>query len=322
MLKFMISPIWAILSLFTKFVPFWAAFFIITGIVYVLQVLPHIGFFMLLLGAPLWSIVTINAGFAAMAFDCAKGKLPEWLLLVPFIWFGGYYAAAAASYVQANQYEAQFVASNAGKSVAFDPDAQDLILEASARNIVSPEAILKDYEISPVFSEEPNPRCGPITSYSIWTERCGKGYTVVGESSPGCNISTNLISRYENGKYIRVAGVCIVDEARKPTKQRVRIGVSQTSTISTKLIESEIKTLAITPSGSNPTYVEMGYTRRLAWFPMPVLGCWPENGMSGWKCHAEFMKTGNKYFGDNAIMMALGLKQSPVEDRYSKSGRK
>jgi hypothetical protein len=48
-----------------------------TGIVFLAQHSPVVGVFLMILGAPFWSVITINLGFVLMAKEARGGKLPR-----------------------------------------------------------------------------------------------------------------------------------------------------------------------------------------------------------------------------------------------------
>ena len=54
-----------------------------TGLVFVLQLIPFTGIFLMFLLAPFWSVVTLNLGFVALAYEAATGRVPRVWLLAP-----------------------------------------------------------------------------------------------------------------------------------------------------------------------------------------------------------------------------------------------
>jgi hypothetical protein len=67
------------------------ACFIATAVVAALQWVPFTGIFLMFLMAPLWSVVLINLGFLAMIFEAVMGLIPRWAIVIPLLYFGGYY---------------------------------------------------------------------------------------------------------------------------------------------------------------------------------------------------------------------------------------
>lgn len=51
--------------------------FLFTGVLFLAQCFPIVGVFLMILGAPLWSVITINLGFLLMAREAWDGSLPR-----------------------------------------------------------------------------------------------------------------------------------------------------------------------------------------------------------------------------------------------------
>src|SRR4051794_36991553 len=97
--------------------PLSLAFFVLTAIVYLLQLFPYTGVFLMILAAPLWSVVTINAGFAFLTVETIGGRVSRLWLAAPILWFGGYFVAAALNHQAFNALAEKVTRQNAGKTM-------------------------------------------------------------------------------------------------------------------------------------------------------------------------------------------------------------
>jgi hypothetical protein len=106
--------------------------FAFTGIVYLLQLFPLTGMFLMIVAAPFWSVLTVNAGFVVLGLEALSGRMPRLCVLVPLAWFGGYAAVAALNHVAFEQLKREVTARNAGKALPFSPETAALVINPNA----------------------------------------------------------------------------------------------------------------------------------------------------------------------------------------------
>lgn len=80
------------MSLLRSRLPVSLGFFVVTAAVFLLQVIPVTGVFLMFALAMFWSIVLINAGMIGMAAEAALGRVSRWWLLLPLAFYGGYWS--------------------------------------------------------------------------------------------------------------------------------------------------------------------------------------------------------------------------------------
>lgn len=66
-------------------------FFAATLAVYLLQRFPLTGVFLMVVGAAFWSIILVNLGVIGIGAEALTGRVSRLWLLVPLLYFGGYY---------------------------------------------------------------------------------------------------------------------------------------------------------------------------------------------------------------------------------------
>ena len=81
----------------------WAGCFLLTVIIFALQLFPVTGIYMMFLAAPFWTMILINLGFGLMARDAWRDPAQRWLMILPLIWFGGYFVVTSVSHWEAHR---------------------------------------------------------------------------------------------------------------------------------------------------------------------------------------------------------------------------
>src|SRR5271170_6579403 len=93
--------------------------FLLTGIVFLVQLLPIVGVLLMMFGAPLWSVVTINLGFLLMAKEAWDGTLPRAAIILPFLYFSIYAGITIAGHRQLFRLRQEIAQNNQAVHVAF-----------------------------------------------------------------------------------------------------------------------------------------------------------------------------------------------------------
>jgi len=132
--------------------------FVFTGVVFLVQHFPPVGVFLMILGAPLWSVITINLGFVLMAKEAWEGGLPRAVVVLPLLYFSIYAGITIAGHWQLYQLRGEIAANNRSVHVAFDPQQNDLVVGTKVVDsgpILSkvPENLVEAYDLKPAYSE-------------------------------------------------------------------------------------------------------------------------------------------------------------------------
>lgn len=300
--------------------PAWLNCFAIAIVVYLLQIFPFPGILFLTVGGPYWSVILINLGFLLIGFDVVRGRLSFPWLIAPGLWFVAYYVAVGLSYSQMNRLEGEIAAFNVGKSVAFDPAADDLVFEGFPDTL---ERVLMDYEITQVAMSTPGTSyCARYLLHSLGTV-CAKGIGRLGKTANGCSIGTNRIRHPETRQLMN--GVCMVRTPAQNTRPATRVVQRESQTVTTGLLVGKITTLEVIGPNGQSTQVKWGVLFPLALFPLPVAGCTLISADPSWKCFAAFQKGGPHLAGAEAgskgelsdiLAKVLSLKSAPIGQRY------
>ena len=105
--------------------------FAATGAVYLLQLFPYTGIFLMFALAPFWSVILVNVGFVSLALEAlARPRHILWLI-APALYFGGYAGAAYLSHAEFDRIDAELHEHNAKAMAAapqFDHSRNDLVV--------------------------------------------------------------------------------------------------------------------------------------------------------------------------------------------------
>ena len=304
--------------------------FVATAIIFVLQWIPFTGVFLMLLLAPLWSVVTINAGFVSLAIEAATGHTSRLWLLAPLAWFVGYALAVQLSESDYQKLDAEIRVTNARHKIAFDPARSTIAVKQNADDLgEAPQRLVQDYRLSVAYSDDssyeqkrrPNelPRLDPAyRAYRIagadTCTRLGKDARLRDARAYGYFIQEGRRSRSS------AAGLCSYSLPEEPTLPVTRIE-AKGERLKTFLLEGKVVRITITGPDGHRTELRSGQAAPLRWFPMPAMGCALNSGRPSWDCFAGFMKQSPRGLGGSGawgkstievIAQSLHLEAAPA----------
>lgn len=300
----------------------WHGCFLLTAIVFVLQMLPFTGFILMILAGQFWSIVLVNLGFALMARDALNGAQPRYLLLAPILWFGGYAIATTVSHWRAARLDAEIAAANAGKRIVFDPARHDVLIEPVATYEsgglpLQAEYIVRSFAVDRIYWLE-DPKRDIVRAIWVRQSACPaeRGVASTGDrrwftpSDGGSATDTPLV---------RARQLCLFDAEVRPARPTIRIRPQpQIGGYDSGYSSREI--LVDTPDGRSTT-LRSAAVRPLHWLPAPVIGCQWHIGAPREPCAVAFLRE-RAYAGRNpqspsdVVAHALGLQKATLRQRY------
>lgn len=300
--------------------------FIVTAIVFALQLFPLTGVFLMFALAPFWSVATINLGFASIIPEVLFRRIsPAWLVL-PLVWFGGYAGAAFLSHAKVAALDAEIRAANSAQRFPFDPAQQSLVISAANDYTLSSVAssLVRDYRIPVAYTEQRSNKDAPYRASRLMTDPACQTINR-DRRNFAAGVQSNFISTGKNdGHRGKPSGICLVTMPEAPSLPVVRIEGKREKHSDLIAPYELIRATIHDPSGTTLAQVSSGFANPLHWLPMPILGCALNSGSPSWDCMAMFWRTnvgigGQKTYGhavDEALPPALGLeKVSPFERR-------
>ncbi len=253
-----------------------------TTAVFLLQVLPYPGIFLMLLMAPFWSIITINAAFASLAFEAYFGIVSRKWMLAPIAWFGGYFAVALLNHLTFYQLSNEMVQFNAGKSIPFLANTTALVVDKNAAHFTyAPDAFVNFYDLPVVYETAKGNHLAyraKSTDKICDRKRADMGLRALGLRSLNYNEDRNYLMYLCSNKY--------KEDPKLPTV---------TATATTKKHESwwfsyTVDTIIVRAASGEAIELKSGYASTMSWWPQPVLGCSLIDNPSSWRCTLQFWK--------------------------------
>ncbi|ATU94390.1 hypothetical protein [Phyllobacterium zundukense] len=316
-------------TMFRRRYPLSVALFLFTAVAFLLQAIPFIGVFFWMLQALFWGIITINLAFLLIPFDCAMGRLPKWCLIIPVLWFGGYFFAHVASQHQARAFLEDALAANSQARMAPLTEDEDVVIHSEPPYALTADNLMENFDISHAF-EPVDPRrsymiCGKWRSIRIQDAGCPELKPieemgrVVKTAKNGCITVAAPFKELNGATGYRdeIKGVCRIRGNDNPGDRKVTVRVRKGPPES-NLLGGEIQTVRIERAGGETVTFTTGKINPLPLLPRPIVGCF-------FGCMATFYRPDelsieNRDAADT-VAAVLGLRKATVSQRYPQSLR-
>ena len=292
--------------------------FAVTAGLFALQAFPFTGVFLMMLGAPLWSVLLINAGMIGTAAEAATGRVSRVWLILPLAFYGGYWTLAAQDHLRLNALSAAYDAANAGVDIPFDPARQSLafVEEGSGGWFTRNYALPVAYSVNGNFPE------GYLSHRIMDAATCAKV-----RETPALSAAFVKTSWFHDGDSIRSRRLekrfCSLSMPERPERPLVQVSRREERTVDGSLPVTRVTTTVTMPDRTSFRLMG-GVAAPLAWLPMPVVGCALNSAAPSWDCGAQFRRDRftpivsgrTRYERDSAVLArALGLRPVPASDR-------
>lgn len=294
-------------------------FFVLTGLVFVAQMIPFIGIFLMFALAMFWSVVLVNLGMVGVALEALVGRVSRLWLLLPLAFYGGYYAIAAQDHATLAALSARYAAANEAVRVPFDPASQALVFAGED----NPAAWLtQNYALPVAYTVNTNFPEGHLSHRLMASDVCAEV-----RASPATGQAFVHAFGFHDGDAIRSRRMdnrfCALSMPERPEQLVVRVARREADTGEGMLPVSRRTTTITLPDGRTYT-LQGGFAAPLSWLPMPIMGCALNSGAPSWDCDAGFWRNGftpivpggGRYGRDNVVLAeAIGLRRVAIADR-------
>lgn len=275
----------------------------------------------MMLGAPYWSVILINAGFFLLALESLIGGWSRWVLLFPFLYFGGYVALTGASHYEYHKLQKEIAAHNDKVTIPFDTSENDLVVSSQ----IDTRIFLTTYGLNSVYVANPNfePKSHLINIIGD-QESCnvarGRGFYASSIRSYDKKNDKSLIARL--GKV--VPNVCLLKYPADPKKPIYSVRMVKEK-VDFWLLPLRTNTVTIKAPDSKEYVIRGGFASPYTWLPKPIMGCGLNSGSASWDCFHGFSreklqplnKGSRRFLGDsNALAKALELEPVPEQKKY------
>lgn len=292
---------------------------VLTAIVLVLQFIPIIGIFLMFMFAAFWSVILVNAAMIGTAVEALTGRVSRWWLLLPALFYGGYFSFAAADHFALAQLGTAYDAANAKIAIPFNPQRQALVFEDSGNN---GSWFVQNYNLPVAYARNPNHPESFRSNRMMAREICLKvrgtpTFGAAGIYTFGFFDGDGIYGRKMESRF------CEISMPERPTRPKVIVAAHEERFLNGTLPVTRVTTIVTTSDGRHYSLLG-GVAAPLSWIPMPVMGCGLNSGAPSWDCSAAFWRNGftpivagkTRYSRDALVLArALGLRRIEIADR-------
>lgn len=254
-------------------------------IVYLLQLSPYPGIFLMFLGGPLWPGLFLHVALIALFFEARKGKSPRILMLVPVLAYGGYYAVFAWQSLSLYLQNAELRKQNPTQILAFDPARFSLVSESAG-------ALVQRYQIPHAYTHDrvdggyrvyflaPRSQCEGLRDSLSKVRTTGFGFGFRGAKNGACTVSMPA-----------QPPLPLIETIHTPARW---IGL---------LRSGGRRTTELRVNGQFRARFATVFAYRLSAFPFLMAGCGLNSAQPKWQCVAQFTKTLVQLDGQSATTL-------------------
>jgi len=300
------------MSRMTHSFSFWA---LVTFIVlYVLQLFPIPGIFLMILGGPFWCGLAAQVFLVALLFEAASGRLPRFLVIVPLAAYGFYYVMYAKQSVEIAAEARDMQASNPAEVLRFDPATYSLVMHSTESL-----SLAEFYDVPAVYQVDANLKPEGYRSHRLLDrEQCARARDALARMKD--RAAGFIIGVWSEGL---VGGVCVLTFPDTPLLQQIVVTRRGDEAWSRKRTIMEQYTDFSLNGRVFATY-KTASVWRLPVFPILVIGCGLNSGNPSWDCVADFYRSHEEIDGtpkgvdkavyDSPESIVLGLRKYARSD--------
>lgn len=295
----------------SRAIPLSLAIFVATGAPWLLQFLGDLGIVFMVILVPIWSPVVINAGMVGISMEALVGRVYRVWLLVPLIFYGGYYGFAINDHFTLTALREAYDEANSKVDLPFDPERQALVLENEP-----PSWFVANYALTVAYSASANDPESFRSSRLIEDSVCDEVREMRSLVTEGIQVS-GFYDGEDIGSRALETRFCSLSMPETPDLPRVRVRREESEVVESRLPVRRVITTIETPDGR--TYdLKGGTASPLLWLPMPIALCTLDDD-EGWACDWGFWRnspkpivSGTTQYSRDLLVLARALGLKPV----------
>lgn len=271
-----------------------------------LQLFPFTGVFLMIVAGGLITGLVVHLVLVLMAFDALTRRGPAWLLLVPALFYGGYYLLYLQQEREIARVSSEFAATNPKRVFDFDPDAHSLVMEDAG-------GFVSAHEVPAAYTANKNYQPEGYRSYRLITRaQCD----AVRKDTQG-RVQTWGVRA--GGVFQK--GVCQLQFPEAPPHPVVSIVVTPKPSDYRLKPGVNIRTTEIMFDGKTLGVYRKGTISRLPKFPWLYIGCALNSARPAWQCDSGVMRSRFTIEGrpegvdpalyDTPVALMLGIRKYP-----------
>lgn len=264
---------------------------IVFAVLGLLQLLPFPGVILMMLGGALWCGLAVHAFLIGVGVEAALGRLPRFLLIVPFAAYGAYYVMYLQQAREISARSEQLRVSNPSLVLPFDPARYSLVLPLEHAQIVAGH-----YDVPVTYDANPNFRPEGFLSHRLLNRRqCADATAAQARlRAERSRAAFGLVTpvRVEDGAvmptYIR--DVCLLNFPEKPPLQQIVVTRRGDDAVWRRERGILEQTTDFSLDGKLFATYRTASVWRLPPFPLLLIGCGLNSGAPSWDCFANFRR--------------------------------
>lgn len=238
----------------------------------------------MMLGAIIWPILLINLGFTGIAFEVFIKRVHWIWLVLPLLWFGGYFAFALKDHLIVSALQGELKQHNTLIRIPFDPGLDALVMDNNkdASNLIS------DYRLPVVFTKLANSDANDFNAVRLADQSVCNVLRHNSFFQKAGIFTGSLGSRPKNGSYPTIDNrLCVIWLPEKPTGNVINVHRSSSDQTFQKLDIKRSSLIVRTPENGHYEIL-FGEAKPLVWWPKPLLFCALNSGGPSWECVSGF----------------------------------
>ncbi len=286
-----------------------------TGIVLILQYVPPFDAILMILGASVWPIITVNLAFVGMVSEAWSGVADRFWLIPPVLYFGGNLVLASVGEYQFLQLMKEVQAANENQSLSFSEE--DSLVIDTRQPIAGPIplTLIETFNISKVYERDASAN----KKLYVWRIGSGSVCDKPWKEPHDPKRSVLTLGFHENGKLVK--GMCAYRLTETPSGRILNVTVSEPTEHESFIMP--YKKQMVTIADNQGKSIRLLYAEATPWFwiPMPVGGCIRGPGESKSRCFFEPLRVfsmpalGSVPNSTALVAKALGLIWNPASRR-------
>jgi hypothetical protein len=261
-------------------------FFVAAGVVYLLQLFPGTGIFLMFAGAMLWSVALINLGMIGTALEAIVRANMLWWLALPIVFYGVYWTNFAVEHQQLSGLTRSFDTANASVATGFDPESQDLVFH----NEKDAAWMVRNYDIARVYIADAK-TAGGYRSFRLVEDSVCKRVSDNGDALRDAGITIQLLfTHLPSGRYAKIDRLCLLSMPETPSKEPVKVSKTRNQEKNEGRLPTVQHQISIDFPDGRLFEILGGTASPLTFFPQPLLGCFPNEPKGVWECFQVFWR--------------------------------
>jgi len=274
---------------------FWAL--VSFSVLLALQWFPYTGIILLMLGAAAWCGLAVNAFLLGVLVEATLGKIPRFLMIIPFGAYGGYYVAYAQQSREISAKAVEMQISNPTLVLSFDPAAHSLVTSREqAERLAARYGVPVTYEVNANVKPE-----GHVSHRLLDREQCARARGAQASlRSKNMSAAMGLVApvQFDDGSlnqgFLRqnfLEEVCLMNFPERPPFQQINVTRRGNDAVWERQRAIMEQFVDFSVNGQVFATYKTASVWRLPILPILSIGCFLNSGAPSWNCLADFQRS-------------------------------